>query len=293
MKGKFDISKEKCYNQLRHFANVCPFPDKRIKKEEDQYPPSAFAMMCMDEERNTAKEAEEKESEENEEQPEEGEQHDVQEGAFKEMLLRCEEQAESAHDSTKLKFEMWDVTMRCVAHHMEPNVDHDDETQRTHLEENKDEEQVIKSHGTNMSTSQGDLKFQTHMVSCAPQEMKVWDYKDGDEGDVLINQEMDDQPSRGKRKCDEEDDQEPTAKPKKDIPEDDQENQDNKDSQDKEVVKKESIKEMFETHFKTTHGPQDDSEEPSIHPAVAYMDVTRTMQTIDVLQAMWHHQHQL
>ena len=63
-------------------------------------------MMCMDEEKDNAKEGEEKESEESEEQPEEGEQHNVQEGAqvpmtFKEMLSRCEEQTESAHDSTE------------------------------------------------------------------------------------------------------------------------------------------------------------------------------------------------
>ena len=49
-----------------------------------------------------------KKKEENEEQPEEGEQHNVQEGAqvpmtFMEMLSRCEEQTESAHDSTKNK----------------------------------------------------------------------------------------------------------------------------------------------------------------------------------------------
>ena len=56
MKGKFDNSKVKCYNcnQLDHFAKDCPFPDKRIKKEEDQYQPSAFTMICMDEEKDNA-----------------------------------------------------------------------------------------------------------------------------------------------------------------------------------------------------------------------------------------------
>ena len=93
-------------------------------------------MMCMDEEKDNAKTAEEKESEEREEQPEEGEPHNVQEGAqvpmtFEEMLSRCEEQIQSAHDSTKIKFETWDVTMRCAAEHMEPNMDHDDEMPRT------------------------------------------------------------------------------------------------------------------------------------------------------------------
>ena len=104
-------------------------------------------MMCMDEQKDNAKTAEEKESEEREEQPEEGEQHNVQEGAqvpmtFEEMLSRCEEQTESGHDSTKIKFETWDVTMRHAAHHMEPNVDCDNETPGTTREENKDEEQV-------------------------------------------------------------------------------------------------------------------------------------------------------
>ena len=127
-------------------------------------------MMCMDEEKDNAKTAEEKESEEREEQPEEGEPHNVQEGAqvpmtFEEMLSRCEEQIQSAHDSTKIKFETWDVTMRCAAEHMEPNM--------------------------------------------------------------------------------------------------------------------------------VTLGPQDDSEEPSIHPAVVHMDAVRIIETIDVLQATLHHQQQL
>ena len=50
-----------------------------------------------------------------------------------------------------------------------------------------------------MSTSQVDLEFQTHMASCAPQEIKMLDCKDEDEGDVLINHEMDDQLSRDKQ----------------------------------------------------------------------------------------------
>ena len=96
--------------------------------------------------------------------------------------------------------------MRCVARHMEPNIDHDDETPRTCQEDKEDEEHVRRSHGTNMSMSQVDPKSQTHMASHAPPEMKMQDCKDDDEQGVLINQEMDDYPSRNKRKCDEEDD---------------------------------------------------------------------------------------
>ena len=118
-------------------------------------------MMCMDEENHNAKTAEEKESEERDEQSEEVEQHNVQEGAqvpmtFEEMLSRCEEQTESAYDPMKIKFETWDVAMRNVTHHMEPNVDHDDELQRTNGESKEDEEHGRKRHGTNTSTNQVD-----------------------------------------------------------------------------------------------------------------------------------------
>ena len=85
----------------------------------------------------------------------------------------------------------------------------------------------------------------------------------------------------------------PNAKLKKDVPEDDQENQDDYHSHGQETIKKEYIEEMFQRHFKTMLGPQDDSEEPSIHPAIADMDAVRIIETIDVLQAMLHHQQQL
>ena len=97
MKGKFDISIVKCYNcnQLGHFAKDCLFPGKRIRKEEDQYQPSAFAMICMDEEKDNAQTAEATQSEEKEEQSEEDEQHNVQDDAevpmtLEEKILRCE-----------------------------------------------------------------------------------------------------------------------------------------------------------------------------------------------------------
>ena len=115
----------------------------------------------MDEEKDNAKTAEVKESKEREEHSEEGEQHNVQEGGqvpmtFEEMLSRCEEQTESTHDPMKIKFETWDVTMRCATHHMELNVDCDEELQRTSRDGKEDEEQGRRCHGTSMSIYQVD-----------------------------------------------------------------------------------------------------------------------------------------
>ena len=153
--------------------------------------------------------------------------------------------------------------------------------------------QVRRSCGTNMSMSQVDPKFQTHMASHAPPEMKERHCKDDYKGGVIINQDMEDQPSRAKRKRDEEDDQKPAVKLKKDMPEDGQENQDDQHSHDQEMIKKEYIEDMFQRHFKTMLGPQDDSEEQIIHPTLPLMDAVRIMEPIDVLQAMLHHQYQL
>ena len=183
---------------------------------------------------------------------------------FEEMLSRCEEQTDSAHDPIKIKFETWDVTMRCVTQHMEPNMDHDKEFQRTSRDDKEDEEQGRTCHRANMSMYQVDPKFQNHMARCACTEMKMQDHQDNDKESVPINQEMDNQPSKGKRKHDdEEDDQKPTAKPKTDIPEDDEENQnddnqENQDDDEEETIKKECIHEMFKRHFKSMLGPQDD-----------------------------------
>ena len=140
-------------------------------------------MICMDEEKDNAKTAEEKQSEEKEEQSEEDEQDNVQEDAqvpitVEEMLSRCEEQTDSAHDSMKIKFETWDVTMRHVTQHIEPNMDHDKEFQRTSRDSKEDEEQGRRCCGTDMSMYQVDTQFQNHMARCAHTEMKTQDHQD-------------------------------------------------------------------------------------------------------------------
>ena len=119
---------------------------------------------------------------------------------------------------------------------------------------------------------QVDTQFQNHMVRHTDNEMKIQDCQDNNKENVSIKHEMDKQPNRGKRKCDDdEDDRKPTAKPKKNVTEDDydsqdSEEQDNKENE-KEIIKKAYIKEMFVKHFKSTLDPQDDDEEP--HPCVA------------------------
>ena len=107
---------------------------------------------------------------------------------------------------------------------------------------------------------------------------------------------MDKQPNRGKRKCDDdEDDQKSAAKPKNDVRADDKDSQDdddqdNQDNNEQEMIRRECIKEMFEKHFKSTLGPQDYNNEP--HPAIAHMYAIHITETMNVLQAMVHHQRQ-
>ena len=108
---------------------------------------------------------------------------------------------------------------------------------------------------------------------------------------------MDKQPNRGKRKCDdEEDDQKPAEKPKKDVPEDDEDNQDNddednQDDDEQEMIKRECINEMFKGHFKSTLGPQDNNDKP--HPAIAHLYAVEITETMNVLQTMVSTQWQL
>ena len=61
VKGRFDISKVKCYNcnQFGHFCKRLSISRQKNKEREDQYQPSAFAMICMDEEKDNAKTEEE------------------------------------------------------------------------------------------------------------------------------------------------------------------------------------------------------------------------------------------
>ena len=216
---------------------------------------------------------------------------------FEEMLSRCEEQTDSAHDPIKIKFETWDVTMRRVTQHIEPNMDCDEEFQRTSRDSKKDEEQGRRCHGTDMSMYQVDTQFQNHMARHAHTEMKTQDHQDNNKERVPMNQEMDKQPNRGKRKHDDdEDDQKPTAKLKNNIPEDDKDNQDdndqdNQDNNEQEMIKRECINEMLKRHFKSNLGPQDNNDK--LHPAIAHLYAVQITETMNVLQAMVHYQWQL
>ena len=217
VKGKFDISKVKCYhsNQLGYFAKDCLFPDKRIKKEEDQYQPSAFAIISMDEGKDNAQTEEVIQSEEKVDK-----QNNVQDDAqvpmtFEEMLLRCEEQVDSSCDSNKIKLATWDITVTPATQDIQPNMDCDKDSQRISRDRREHEEQRRRCHGMDMSMYQVDTQFQNHMVRCTYKEMKIQDCQDNNKENVSIKQEMDKQPNRGKRKCDDdEDDRKPAAKPK-------------------------------------------------------------------------------
>ena len=267
---------------------------KRIRKEEDQYQPSALATICMDEEKDNDQTEEVIQSEEKED-----EQNNVQDDAqvpmtFEEMLLRCEEQVDSSCDSKKIKLVTWDITVKPVTQDIKPKMDHDKEFQRISRDRKEHEEQRRRCHRTDMSTYQVDTQFQNHMVRHAYKEVKTQDHQDNNKEKVSIKQEMDKQPNRGKRKCDDDkDDQKPRAKPKKDVPADDEDSQDDEeqdiqDNNEQEMIKKACIKETFAKHFKRTLGPQDNDEEP--HPAIAHMYAIHISETMNVLQAMVNHQ---
>ena len=135
------------------------------------------------------------------------------------MLLRCEEQVYSSHDSKKIKFMTWDITVTPATQDIEPNVDHGKDSQRISRDRREHEEQRRRCHGMDALTYQVDTQFQNCMVRCTDKEMKIQDHQDNNKEKVSIKQEMDKQPNRGMRKCDDdEDDRKPAAKPKERCP---------------------------------------------------------------------------
>ena len=96
--------------------------------------------------------------------------------------------------------------MTPATQHIEPNVDHDEEFQRTSRDRKEHEEQRRRFHRTDMSTYQVDTQFQNHMVRHAYTKMKTHDHQNNNKEKVPIKQEMDKQPNRGKRKCDDDKD---------------------------------------------------------------------------------------
>ena len=97
---------------------------------------------------------------------------------FEEMLLRYEEQVDSSHDSKKIKLVTWDMTVTPATQHIEPNMDHDKDSQRISRDRREHEEQRTRCHGMDMSTYQVDTLFQNHMVRCTDKEMKRQDCQD-------------------------------------------------------------------------------------------------------------------
>ena len=119
---------------------------------------------------------------------------------FEEMLLRCEEQVDSSHDSKKIKLMTWDITVTPATQDIEPDMDHDKDSQRISRDRREQEEQRRRCHGMDMSTYQVDTQFQNHMVRCTDNKMKMQDCQDNNKEKVSIKHEMDKQPNRDKRK---------------------------------------------------------------------------------------------
>ena len=203
-------------------------------------------MICMNEEKDNARTGDVTQSEEKED-----EQNNVQDDAqvpmtFEEMLLRCEEQVDSSCDSDKIKLTTWDKTVTPVTQDIEPDVDCDEDSQRISRDRREQEEQRRRCHRMDMSIYQVDTQFQNCMVRHTDNKMNIKEHQDNDKEKVSIKYEMDKQPNRGKRKCnDGKDDQKPATKPKKNVNEDDyyteeSEEQNNKESE-QEMIKKKYI----------------------------------------------------
>ena len=97
---------------------------------------------------------------------------------FEEMLLRCEEQVDSSHDSKKRKLMTWDITVTPATQDIEPDMDHDEDSQRISRNRREQEEQRRKCHRMDTPTYQVDTQFQNHMVRHTDKEMKIQDRQD-------------------------------------------------------------------------------------------------------------------
>ena len=108
---------------------------------------------------------------------------------FEEMLLRCEEQVDSSCDSKKIKLMTWDITVTPATQDIEPDVDHDEDSQRISRDRREQEEQRRRCHGMDTSTCQVDTQFQNCMVRHTDKEMKIQDCQDNNKEKVSIKYE--------------------------------------------------------------------------------------------------------
>ena len=152
----------------------------------------------MDEENDNAQTEEVIQSEEKEDEQNNGQDDAQVPMTFEEMLLRCEEQVDSSHDSKKIKVTTWDITVTPATQDIEPNVDHDKDSQRICRDRREHEEQRRRCRGMDMSMYQVDTQFQNHMVRHTDKEIKIQDRQDNNKEKVSIKQEIDKQPNRGK-----------------------------------------------------------------------------------------------